>query len=101
MCGVSADLVAGPFDIAQDALGAFEQSLPGLGQAYAAIGAGEQWRVELVLEPLHMTRERGLGDLQMSRSAGNAAELGNADEVVQAAQLHSPRFRAPAKPTSI
>jgi hypothetical protein len=41
MRGVSADLVAGAFDIAQDALGAFEQSQPGLGQPHAAIDTGE------------------------------------------------------------
>ena len=82
---VRADLIAGPFDIAQDALGTFEQSLTGLRQPHAAIGPGEKRCVELVLEPLHMPGQRGLGDLQVRRRAGDAAELGDADEVMQAA----------------
>ena len=85
---VGADFVAGALDIAQDALGAVEQFLAGLGQPDAAIGAGEQGSVELVLEPLHLPGQRRLCDLQMRRGAGDAAEFGDADEVVEAAQFH-------------
>ena len=56
MCRVSADLIAGPFDVAQDALRAFEQLVASLGQAYAAVGAGEERGVELVLQSLHVPR---------------------------------------------
>jgi hypothetical protein len=63
MRGVRADLIAGPFDIAQDALGAFEQSLTGLGQPHAAIGPREKRRVELVLEPLHVPSQGRLRNL--------------------------------------
>ena len=98
---VGADLVAGPLDVAQDALRAFEQFVAGLGQPHAAVCADEQRRVELVLEPLHVPGQRGLGDLQMRRGAGDAAELGDADKVLKAAQLHDARFRSPPPPRSI
>ena len=58
---VRADLVAGALDVAQDALRAVEQLLAGLGQPHAAIGAGEQGRVELVLEPLDMPGQAPAG----------------------------------------
>src|SRR5271166_2405368 len=70
---VSSDLVAGPLDIAQDALRALEQPLTAFGQPHAAVGAGEQGDVELVLEPLDMPGESRLGD---------------ADKIVKAAQFH-------------
>ena len=85
---LGADLVAGALDVAQDAGGAVEQLLPGLGQPHAAIGAGEQRDVELLLEPLDVAGQRRLGDTQMRRGAGDAAEFGDADEIMQAAQFH-------------
>ena len=85
---VRPDLVAGALDVAQDALGAVEQLLPGLGQPHAAVGAGEQGGVELVLEPLDVPGQCRLRNLQMRRGAGDAAELGDADEIVEAAQFH-------------
>src|SRR5439155_11538529 len=72
------------------------QFVTDLGQPHAAICAGEQWRIELVLEPLHVPSERRLGDLQMRRGSGDAAELGDADEVMQAAQLHDRAISRPA-----
>ena len=83
-----ADFVAGALDVAQDARRAVEQLLPRLGQPHAAIGAGEQHDVELFLEPLDVPRQRRLGDMQMRGGAGDAAEFGDADEIMQAAQLH-------------
>ena len=85
---VRPDLVTRPLDIAQDALRALEQFLPTLGQPHAAVGAGEQGDVELVLEPLDMSGQSRLSDVQMSRGAGDAAELGDADKIVKAAQFH-------------
>ena len=85
------DLVAGALDVAQDADRAFEQFLARLGQPHAAIGAGEQRHPELFLEPLHVPGQRRLGEMQMRRGAGDAAELGDADEIVQAAQFHGAR----------
>jgi hypothetical protein len=60
---VRPDLVTGALDVAQDALGAVEEFLPGLGQPHAAIGAGEQGGVELVLKALHMPGQSRLRDL--------------------------------------
>src|SRR5438270_220368 len=68
--------------------GALKELLAGLGQAHAAIGAGEQRHPQLLLEPLHMPGQRRLGEAQMQGGAGYAAELGDADEVVEAAQFH-------------
>ena len=62
---------------------------PGLGQPHAAIGAGEQRHPKLFLEPLHVPGQRRLGQVQMRRGAGDAAEFGDADEIVQAAQFHA------------
>jgi hypothetical protein len=85
---VRADFVTRPLDVAKDALRALEQFLASFGQPHAAIGAGEQGDVELLLEPLDVPRESRLGNMQMSRGAGNAAELGDADKIVKAAQFH-------------
>ena len=85
---LGADLVAGALDVAQDTGRAVEQLLPGLGQPHAAIGAGEQRDGELVLEALDMAGQRRLGDVKMRRGAGDAAQFGDADEIMQAAQLH-------------
>ena len=85
---VRADLIAGALDVAKNALRALEQFLTPFGQPYAAVGAGEQGDVELFLEPLDVPRESRLGNMQMSRGAGNAAELGDADKIVKAAQFH-------------
>jgi hypothetical protein len=89
---VSPDLVTRPLDVAQDALRALEQPLPAFGQPHPAVGAREQGDVELVLEPLDMPGEGGLSDMQMSRGAGDAAELGDANEIVKAAQFHRIRI---------
>ena len=85
---VRPDLVTRALDVAQDALRALEQLLPALGQPHAAVGAREQRDVELVLEPLDMPGQSRLGDVKMRRGAGDAAELGDADEIVKAAQFH-------------
>jgi hypothetical protein len=85
---VSADLIAGPLDVAQDALGAFKQLLTAFGQPYPPVCAGKQRDVELVLEALDMPGQSRLGDVKMGRGTGDAAELGDADEVVQATQFH-------------
>src|SRR5204862_1596942 len=90
------DLVAGALDVAQDAHRAFEQLLAGLGQPDPAIGSGEQRHPELLFEPLHMAGQRRLRQAQMRRGAGDAAELGDPDEIAEAAQLH--RGRSYTKP---
>jgi hypothetical protein len=94
---VSPDLVTRPLDVAQDALRALKQPLPALGQPHTAIGTREQRDVELVLKPLDMPSQSRLGDVKVSRGAGDAAELGNPDEIVKAAQFHGIAIsRAPA-----
>ena len=80
---MSADFVAGALDVAQDAGGAVEQALAGLGQAHAAVDAGEQGGTEFFLEPLHLACQRRLGDAQMRRGARDAAKLGDADEIAR------------------
>src|SRR6516164_1256015 len=96
------DLVPGSLEVTQDALRALKQLLPAFGQPHAAIGAREQGDVELVLEPLDMPGESRLSDVQMSRGAGDAAELRDADEIVKAAQFHraaiSPHARIGRQP---
>ena len=82
---MSPDFVSRPLDIAQDALSALEQFLPALGQPHTAVRAREQRNAELVLEPLDMPGQSRLGDVKMRRSAGDAAELGDPDEIVKAA----------------
>src|ERR1700737_2470240 len=85
---LGSDFVAGSLDVAKDALRALEQFLAAFGQPHAAVGAGEYGDVERLREPLHGPRESRLGDMQMTRSAGDTAELGDADEIVKAAQFH-------------
>ena len=82
------DLVAGSLEVAQDALRALKQLLPAFGQPHAAIGAREQGDFELVFEPLDMPGQRRLRDVEMRRGARDAAKLGDADEIVKAAQFH-------------
>ena len=61
---VRADFVAGALDVAQDALGAVEQLVAGLGQPDAAVGAGEQGGAELVFQPLHVAGQAPAGRLR-------------------------------------
>ena len=91
---MSADLVAGALDVAQDAGGAVEQALAGLGQAHAAVDAGEQGGTEFFLEPLHLACQRRLGHAQMRRGARDAAQLGDTDEIGEAAEFHAPALYA-------
>ena len=83
------DLVAGALDVAQDACRAFEQLLAGLGQPHAAVGPGEERHPELLFEALNMAGQRRLGEPQMGRRAGDAAEFGDPGEVGEAAQFHT------------
>src|SRR6266850_4050262 len=85
---LGSDLVTGSLDVAQDALGALKQLLTAFGQPYPPVCAGKQSDVELVLKALDMPGESRLGDVKMRRGTGDAAELGDADEIVQAAQFH-------------
>src|ERR1700680_1501053 len=93
---LGADLVAGALDFAQDALGVFQQLLSRLGQPHAAIGAGEQRHPELFLQALDLPGQRRLGEPEMRRGAGDAAEFGDADEIAEAAQFHdAPSYTKP------
>jgi hypothetical protein len=85
---VRPDLVTGSLDVAQYALGTLQQFLTAFGQPHAAVGAGKQRDVEFLLKALNMPGESRLRDMKMSRGAGNAAEFGDADKIVKAAQFH-------------
>ena len=89
---VGTDFVAGALNVAQDAIGALAQFLAGLGEADATVDAGEQRDAEFVVQPLYLTRQSRLCDTQMRCSAGDAAKLGNADEIEQASQFHRIRL---------
>src|SRR5262249_43282436 len=87
-------LVTRALDVAQDALRALQQPLTAFGQSHTAIGARKQCDIEFVLEPLNMPGKRRLCDVKMCRSAGDAAEFGDADEIVKTAKLHRGRHSA-------
>ena len=93
---MGADFVAGALDVAQDAGGAVEQALAGLGQADAAIDAGEQRGAKFFLQPLHLPRQRRLRDAQMRRGARDAAQFGDTDEIAEAAEFHAPATIRPS-----
>jgi hypothetical protein len=85
---VGPDFVAGPLQVAQDALRALEQLLPAFSEPHAAVSASEQSDLKLVFEPLDMPGQRRLGDVEMGCGTRDAAEFGDADEIVKAAQFH-------------
>ena len=82
------ELVGDGVDLGEDAVGAGEDDLAGLGDLHAAAGAGEQLEAELGLEPAQLLRESGLGDVQLLARAGEVAVLRDRGEVAQLAQLH-------------
>src|SRR4051794_1187741 len=89
---LGADLVAGALDVPEDADGPVEEFLACLGQFDAAIGAGEQGDIQFVFEALDVPRQGWLGDVQMRRGSRDAAEFGDPDKVMEAAQFHHMQF---------
>jgi hypothetical protein len=56
---------------------------------HLAAGAVQQLLAKLMLEPADLRRDGRLGDADASRGAGEAALLGDCDEVFELAQLHN------------
>jgi hypothetical protein len=65
--------------------GALEEQLTGVREIDAARVALKQLDAELGFEPAHLGRESWLGDPQTLGGAGEAALLGNRDEVAEMA----------------
>jgi hypothetical protein len=59
----------------------------GAGEPHAARQPHEELRAELLFEAAQMTREGRLGDAEMLRGARDAAQVGNLDEIADAAQI--------------
>ncbi len=89
---MGADFIAGAFHVPQDPIGAIAQFLAGLGEPDAPVDPGEQRDAELVFQPLDLACQGRLRDPQVRRRTCDAAKLGDADEVVQATQFHSPKL---------
>ena len=65
----------------------WQQPLAGRGQ-HRAPPALEQAAADLVLEPRHAGRQRGLGDLAVLGGGGEARGLGHRQEVADEGQIH-------------
>jgi hypothetical protein len=78
------DLLACAVHLCQDAAGTGRDREAGLRRRDAPAGALEQRDAELLLEPAHLMRERGLGDVQL---LGRTREVTVASHRLDAAQL--------------
>src|SRR5690606_31767713 len=72
----------------QDAAGALEHGSAGIREADAAAMPVEQRDAELRLELSDLVGQRRLGDPQLGRGAGEAAQLGYPHEIAQLLQVH-------------
>ena len=82
----AAEFLAGPLDLVQDAAPMVQQQLARLRSAYgAAAVARQQVLPQFHFEQPHLAAERGLRDVERGRGTGEAAELGDPDEVFESA----------------
>ena len=87
--GVLVHRRAGAADVGEDRLRAGEQLLPGGRDLDAGAGALEQLQPELALEPAHLLRERGLGDVELLGRAREVAMARDRREVLELPQVHA------------
>ena len=86
--GGAAHLILGPLQLTQDARSVLLQLLARIGEADAAALAHEKRDAEPLLEALHVPAQRRLRDVEMHRGARDAAELGDAHEVIKTPDVH-------------
>ena len=65
-----------------------EDRLPGGRQRRAALRPHEQRHAELLLHTLDRLRQCGLGDAELRGGAGQAAPVGNGEEVAKVVDVH-------------
>ena len=82
--GVGADLVGGALDLGEGAFDGGEEGAAGRGERDRAAPAGEQVDAQVLFEPDHGPRERGLRDLHLLRGAGDVLGAGDPGEVREA-----------------
>ena len=72
-----------------------------MGERDAAAGALEERGAEIALQLLDRLGDRRLGDGKLARGAGDRADLGDGDEVLELAELEGHRPRRLACPGSL
>ena len=72
----------------QDGPGVFQKRRPRLGQPHPARQAHQQRHAHFLFQLLELGGQRRLGDEQLLGRAGDAAQLGGGDEVLQVSQFH-------------
>ncbi|AMA58857.1 hypothetical protein BCCGELA001_22995 [Bradyrhizobium sp. CCGE-LA001] len=83
------DLVFGDLDLLQDRAPAHQHGVTGLRQLDLAAGPVEELGPELGFERLDVLAERRLREVQPPGGEGEAALLGDRDEIPELAQIHS------------
>jgi hypothetical protein len=69
-----------------------QQQLAGLGGHGAAAVAHQQVLTQLDLQQAHLPAQRRLGHVQLDRGAGEAAELGDPDEIFELLEIHEQEY---------
>ena len=65
------------------------EHLAGLGRRHAALGAHQQLLAHLALERRELLAQRRLGDVQHVGGLGQAADVDDLHEVLQAPEVHA------------
>ena len=74
--------------LAQDELGVAVEHLAGFGRRHAAFGPQQQLLPDLALQRRQLLAERGLGHVQDVGGLGQAADIDDLHEILQAPQIH-------------
>ncbi|RYY63855.1 MAG: hypothetical protein EOO24_57030, partial [Comamonadaceae bacterium] len=85
----TSQVVAGALHLVQDAAPVLEQHLARFGGHGTAAVAHQQGLAQLDLQQPHLPAEGRLGHLQLGGGAGETAQLGHADEVLELAEVHA------------
>ena len=94
----AAQFFARTLHLVQDAAAMVQQQLAGLGGYGAAAVAHQQVLPQFHFQQPHLAAERGLRDVQRDGGTGEAAELGDPDEVFELPQIHTEKFRHSDEP---
>ncbi len=88
--GVGAYGVGGPLHLGERPLGGGEEAAARRGEGDRAAPAGEEGHAEVLFEPDHRPRERGLRDAHLGRGAGHVLVPGDGREVREPGREQQP-----------
>jgi hypothetical protein len=82
------EAVLQPIDLFEERSCMFEYDLADIAEFGAAAVAPQQWRTAFILKLSDAPAQGGLRDAQMPRAKRETAELGDADKIAKALEIH-------------